>query len=148
MGEKKQMLKVLFPLMTGLDKDENKDQWKGFKAYMGKIWDQFQDMQKTAKDAQKEQWEKFFPQYMEMKKTLISSLPDKAPAIPGLPENPISPKEILQKMLEFQETANSHAVEQNDALFSYCVEGQQQVKDMVVDAVKNVETKMGEAASK
>ena len=146
MGNKKKMAKALFPLMYGWgwSKSERKKEWKDFRSSMEKMWDQYQDMQKSAKDAMKEQWEKFFPKLLEMEQTFADSLPDEKPSLPGMPTAPMSPKEFVEKVKEFQETANKHAVEQSDNAFDFHVQGQQQVKDAVTDAVDTIEADLDE----
>jgi len=145
MGYKK-MLKTYFPLLMGMswDKAESKEQWKDFKANAEKMWDQFQDMQKQAKKAQKEQWANFFAKYLEMQQTFADTLPDEKFALPGMPAAPVSPKEFVEKMKEFQEKANNHAVEQDDSRFEYFMQGQEKVKESVSDVVDNIETKYDE----
>ena len=146
MGYKK-AAKYLFPMMLGWEwksKSERKEDWKDFKDNMEKMWDQFQDIQKTSKDAMKEQWEKFFPRLMDMQQTIADTLPDEKFSLPGMPSAPISPKEFVEKAKEFQETVNQHAVEQSDNAFDFTVQRQQQVKEMVTDAVNNVEAELDE----
>lgn len=141
MGNKKKMAKALFPLMMGWGwtKSERKESWKDLKSNMEKLWDQYQDVQKTTKDAWKDRWEKIFPQLMEMQQTFADTLPDEKVSLPGLPTSPLSPKEFVEKMKKFQENAHSHAVEQREHFYNYVVERQQQVKDAVTDAVDQVE---------
>ena len=141
MGNKKKMAKALFPLMMGWGwtKSERKENWKDLKSNMEKLWDQYQDVQKTTKDAWKDRWEKIFPQLMEMQQTFADTLPDEKVSLPGLPTSPLSPKEFVEKMKKFLENAHSHAVEQREHFYNYVVERQQQVKDAVTDAVDQVE---------
>ena len=146
MGDKKKMAKALFPLMYGWEwsKSERKEKWKDLRSNMEKMWDQYQDMQKSAKDAMKDQWEKFFPRLLEMEQTFADSLPDEKASLPGMPTAPMSPKEFVEKVKEFQEMANKYAVEQSDNAFDFCVQGQQQVKDVVTDAVDTIESDLDE----
>ena len=135
MGNKKDKEKNAFPAMPGWDWDteEQKAKWKEFKANAEKLWDQYEDMQKAAKKAWKEQWETFFAQLMGIEQT-----------VPGMPAAPVSPKEIVEKAKEFQETANAHAVEQADKAFDYRMQQQQKVKEIVTDAVQKVEDNLDE----
>jgi len=144
MGYKKNMAKNLFPHVPGWewDKVAQKKQWKKFKSDMGKLWDQYQDMQKVSRKAWKAQWETFFAQLIDMQQTVADSLPDEKPAVPGMPPVPVSPKEFVEKAKEFQEKANAHAVEQADAVFEIQIQTQQQVKDAVSDAVEIVEANL------
>ena len=137
MGTKK-MMKNLFPLMFDWDwdKKEAKEEWKNFKSSLDDLWDQYQDMEKSAKKAWKEQWERFFSQFMDMQETVADNLPDKKVSLPGLPASPVSPKEFVEKVKEFQETANAHAVKQADNMFDYRVQQQNQMKEMVSSAAE------------
>jgi hypothetical protein len=128
MGKKK-LANDLFPMMNdwGWSKKERKEQWKEFKDNMDTLWDQYQDMQKSAKKAWKEQWETFFSQFMDMQQTVADAIPEDAPTLPGMP----APKEFVEKMKDFQETANEHAVQQADNMFDFMVERQQKAKEVV-----------------
>ena len=141
MGKKK-LAKELFPLVYGWDlsKKERKEQWHDFKDNMEKLFDQYQDMKKAARKAKKEQWNTFFSQVMEMEQTVADSIPEDAPTPPGMP----APKEFIEKVKEYQETANEHAVEQADNMFDLMVERQKKAKEAVTYAVQNVEDKIDE----
>ena len=138
---KKNNAKDFFPFMPfwGWSEDERKDHWDDFKTSMDDLWNQFQEMQKAAKKAWTEQWETFFSQLMDMQQTVADSLPDEKFSVPGMPTAPVSPKEFVEKAMDFQETANAHAVKQADNMFDLQLEQQQQVKDVVTDAVQTVE---------
>lgn len=78
MGYKKQVAKVLFPLMANWDwssKEEYKKDWKKFRSNMDKMWDQFQDLQKASKDNAKKQWEKVFPGSWKCSRPLLTPFP-------------------------------------------------------------------------
>lgn len=127
------------------DKDVFKDQWNDFKANLESYWNQLRDMQDSSTDAAKEQWGKFFGQIMEMQEIFATSLPDEIPSLPWLPDffkPSMSPRAFMKKVKEFQEMANAHAVEQADSFLDFCKKGQEQAKDMVSEAVKNVEDKV------
>ena len=128
------------------DVDEYKEKWDDFKSTVDTFWDQMIEMQKTSMEAWKEQWDKFFPQLMEMQDNFIASLPDELTAMPGMPA--IKPKKVMEKVKEFQETANKHAVEQADARIDFVVESQQQVKEAVKYAVESIEEKVEEVKEK
>ena len=97
----------LFPMnyTWGWSKKERKDSWNDFKDSMDAIWDQYKDMQKAARKAQKEQWNTFVSQFLEMEQTVADSIPEDAPTLPGMP----APKEFIEKVKEYQETAHKHA---------------------------------------
>ena len=141
MGNKKDKAKDFFPLMAGWgeSKDDRKKQWKEFKSGMEKLWDQYEDMKKAAKKAKKKQWEQFFSQCMEMQQTVADALPDEKVSLLGMPAASVSPKEFVEKAKEFQEKANTRAMEQADNLFELRMQRRQQMKEMVSDAVQNVE---------
>ena len=127
------------------DKDILKDQWNDFKANLESYWNQLRDMQDSSTEATKEQWGKFFGQIMEMQEIFAASLPDEIPSLPWLPDffkPSMSPRAFMEKVKEFQEMANAHAVEQADSFLDFCKKGQEQAKDMVSKAVKNVEDKV------
>ena len=122
------------------DVDEYKEKWEEFKSTVDTFWDQMIEMQKTSMEAWKEQWDKAFPQLMEMQDKITDNLPEELPTPPGAPVNPIKPKEVMSKVREFQEMANQHAVEQADSALDFCKKGQEQVKATVTETVdKNEE---------
>lgn len=133
------------------DKDVIKDQWNDFKANLESYWNQLRDMQDSSTEATKEQWGKFFGQIMEMQEIFAASLPDEIPSLPWLPDffkPSMSPRAFMEKVKEFQEMANAHAVEQADSFLDFCKKGQEQAKDMVSEAVKNVEEKVEQVEEK
>jgi len=147
---KKPMMGFMSPMpMWGwsVNMDERKEQWEDFKSTMENFWGQMQDMQKTSMDNWKEQWNKTFPQFLEMEDNFIDSLPDELPTLPGMPSSPMTPKEFMDKLKEFQEMTNKHAVEQADSVFDFFMQSQQQAKAAVSDAVKNFEEKVEKTAS-
>ena len=130
------------------DKDVLKDQWNDFKANLESYWNQLRDMQDSSTEATKAQWGRFFDQIMEMQETFAASLPDEIPSLPWLPDflkPSMSPRAYMKKVKEFQEMANAHAMEQADSFLDFCKKGQEQAKDMVSEAVKNVEDKVEQA---
>ena len=144
MADKKNVAKNFFPPVPGWDwnKGAQKKQWKKFKFGMSKLWDQYQEMQKVVRKAQKAQWGTFFAKLMDMQQTVADVLPDEMAVVPGMPPAPVSPKEFVEKAKEFQEKANAHAVEQADVVFEIQIQTQQQVKDTVSDVVENVEANL------
>jgi predicted transcriptional regulator len=145
MSTKKAIQGFLFPMMmygwTEDDKESRKEQWKNFKSTMETFLDQVQEMQKTAMEARKEQWNKTFAQLMEMQDNFAANLPEEFPTLPGMPASPVTPKEVMNKVKDFQETVNKHAIEQADSRIEFIKKGQEQVKEIVTDAVKSVEEK-------
>ena len=117
-----------------------------FIAEVETFFDQLQDIQKTYVEAKKEAWNKIFPKIMAMQDKFAETLPEKLPTPPGMPESPVSPKEIAGKVKEFQETANKHAVEQADAVIDFAKQQQEQVKTVVTEAVDNIEKNIEEKA--
>ena len=137
---KKTLAKDLFPMPCtwGWSKKERKEQWKEFKDSMDTIWDHCKDMQKADRKAQKEQWNTFVSQFLEMEQTVADSIPEDAPTMPGMP----APKEFIEKMKEYQETAHKHAMEQVDNALDLMAERQQKAKEALTDAVQNIEDKI------
>ena len=130
------------PFDMDWDLSSYRNQWNEFKANVDKAWDKYQEMQKEAQKAWKEQWETFFDQCIEVQKAFAENLPDQKIAAPGMPVPPLSLKEAAEKAVELQEKANERAVKQNDTIFDFHMKGQKQVKEMVAGAVKNVEEKL------
>jgi hypothetical protein len=129
-----------WPGKKDFDKDKAKEKWKEFKSNLGTFWGQLQDMQKSSMEASKEQWNTFFGQCMDMQESFAASLSEDVPFLPGMPL-----KAFVEKMKDFQEMANEHAIEQADSFFDFAMQGQQQFKAMVTETVANVETKVEEA---
>ena len=131
---------------AGKTDDNKKEKWDGFKSNVETFWGQMRDMQKSSMEATKEQWNTFFGQCMEMEGSFAESLPEELPAMPGMPAvfTPISPKSLAEKVREFKELFNNYAVEQADSFFDFVMQGQEQIKNMAVEAVGNVEAKVEE----
>ena len=148
MANKKNPAKDFFSAMPfwGWDEEEAKDQWKDFKSSVEKLWKQYEDMQKAAKKAWQEQWDTFFTQLMDIQQTVADTLPDEKTSLPGMPAT--SPKEIVEKAKEFQQKANARAVEQADNMFKFQMDQQKQVKEIVTDAVQNVEDNLNDDEEK
>ena len=121
------------------DKDECKKEWKNFRAGMDTFFEQVKDIQETYIEARKEAWNKIFPKLMAMQDKFAESLPEK---LPGMPEGAVTPKEVADKVKEFQEMANKHAVEQADSAIDFAKKGQEQVKAAVTEAVDKIEEKL------
>jgi len=142
MSNMKKMMKTMWPIMPDMmdwgKRDPRKD-WEEFKSNVDNIWDQYQEMQKAAKEAWKEQWTTFFNQCIELEKAFVSALPDQKAPVPGMPAAPLSPKEVAEKAVEFQEMANDQAVKQNDTVFDFHMKSQKKMKEAVDEVVKNVE---------
>lgn len=123
------------------DKDESKKQWKDFRANVETFFEQLQDIQETYVEAQKEAWNKIFPKIMAMQDKFTETLPEKLPTPPGMPESPVSPKEVAGKVKEFQEMANKLVVEQADSAIDFVKKGREQVKAAVTKIEKNIAEK-------
>lgn len=134
-----------------IGKGNLKNQWNEFKSNLESYWNQLRDMQDSSTEATKEQWGKFFDQIMEMQEIFTASLPDEIPSLPWLPAfltPSMSPRAFMEKVKEFQEMANAHAVEQADSFLDFCKKGQEQAKDMVTEVVKNAEDKVEQIEDK
>ena len=129
-------------------KGSYKEQWNEFKSNLESYWNQLRDMQDSSTAATKEQWGKFFDQIMEMQEIFTASLPDEIPSLSWLPAcltPSMSPRAFREKVKDFQDMANAHAVEQADSFLDFCKKGQEQAKEMVSEAMKNVEDKVEQA---
>lgn len=104
---------------------------------MKTMYDQMIDMQKSTTDASRDQWNQLFEHLMDMEETFINSLPDEVPTVPGLPPLPISPKEFMGRIKEFQKMSNDHIVEQTDSAVDFYLKGQEKVGDIVNTAMEN-----------
>ena len=135
------------PVWNG-NTDEQKEQWEDFKSYMETFWDQLQELQRTTVETWKKQWEKAFPQFMDMHDNFAAYLPDELPTLPGMPACPLSPKYLMDKMKDFREMANKHAVEQTETFLDFVKQGQKQAKKAVKDVVKNIEEDQATAEDK
>lgn len=127
-------------------KDEGKknqnEQWDDFKLGMDTFYEQVRDMQNSSMDTSREHWQKFFDYMMDLQEAFVSSLPDENPSMPGMPPfmmPPMSFKAFMEKMIEYQKIANSHAMEQADSFFKFCRQGQEQVKGAVSEAARSAE---------
>lgn len=123
------------------DKDESKKQWKDFRANVETFFEQLQDIQEAYVEAQKEALNKIVPKIMAMQDKFTETLPEKLPTPPGMPESPVSPKEVAGKVKEFQEMANKLVVEQADSAIDFVKKGREQVKAAVTKIEKNIAEK-------
>ncbi|MBR1659054.1 MAG: acyl--CoA ligase [Oscillospiraceae bacterium] len=115
-----------------------------FKSNMKTFWEQMIDMQRSSMDGAKDQWNQFFDHMMDMQETFVAAMPDEIPTLPGFPFMPpfsLSPKDLMNRLMEFQEMANEHLVEQADSAVDFYFKGQEQVCDMVQAAKENKEKK-------
>ncbi len=131
-----------FPGKKNSKKGDRKDQWDNLKNGVETQLEQMRDVQKVSMDAYMEQWDKAFPKYMDVQETIAAFLPDEAPLLPGMP----SPRAFMEKMNEFQRTANENARKQADAFRDFCKERQQKVKTMVTDTVESIENRVEKAS--
>ena len=131
-----------FPGKKNSKKGDRKDQWDNLKNGVETQLEQMRDVQKVSMDAYMEQWDKAFPKYMDVQETIAAFLPDEAPFLPGMP----SPRAFMEKMNEFQRTANENARKQADAFRDFCKERQQKVKTMVTDTVESIENRVEKAS--
>ena len=105
-----------------------------FKSTVKSFWMQNIDMQKSSVDNGKEQWKQFFDYMMEMQETFTASLPEEAASMPfGVPSH--SPKGVMKRVKDLQEMSNKHIVEQADSVVDFCIQGQQQLYDIVSTAM-------------
>ncbi len=115
--------------------DENvKARKEDVKSSMMTFWEQMIDMQKSAMEASKEQWNQFFKNTLDIEDTFAAIMPDEAPSLFGFPL--ISPKAFMQNLKEFQEVSNAHFVEQLDSAVDFRFKGKERVRDMVNTAME------------
>ena len=145
MGDKKKAKEFMeYAALWGwpADKDEYKKQWKDFKSNMETFFEQLQGIQETVIEARKEAWNKIFPKLMELEDKVAEALPEELPTPPGVPASPVSPKEVITKVKEFQEMANNHAMEQAESAIDFAKKGQEQVKAAVTETIDKIEEKL------
>ena len=146
MGDKKKAKKAYMafaPLMGWpTDKDEWKEQLKDFKENLETYYKQMREVQDTVIEARKETWNKVFPKLMEMQDNFASSLPEKMPSIPGMPDSSMTPEDFMDKVKKYQEMANQHAMEQADSMVDFYKERQEKVKEAVADTVDTIVEKL------
>ena len=65
------------PFDMDWDLSSYRNQWNEFKANVDKAWDKYQEMQKEAQKAWKEQWETFFDQCIEVQKAFAENMTEK-----------------------------------------------------------------------
>lgn len=123
------------PAMQFKEGEENYDnakEWRDeLKSNMKTFWEQKIEMQKSSIEASKEQWNRYFGYLMDIEETFASSLPEKAPALPGCPAFPLSPKEFMNRVMEFQKMSNKHFIEQADSAVDFFFKGQDMIRDAV-----------------
>lgn len=117
-----------------------------FESNLLTFWDQIIDMQKSAIETSRDQWEQFFDQMMEMQDTFIDSLPKEAPSVPGLPTAPVTPQEAMEKVKDFQELAKDHVKEQADSYADFVIKRQEKTLEVVNEVVDKVSEQRQEIA--
>ena len=113
---------------------EKREKRENIKSMLKTFWMQNIDMQKSAVESSKEQWNQFFDYMMEIQETLFSSIPDDSSSLPFAQLFVMPPKAFMKWARNFQEMANDHFVEQADSLADFFIQGQQQFYDMVDSA--------------
>jgi hypothetical protein len=123
---------------------EDNTQKENFKSAMKSFLSQNVDIQKASVENNKKQWNQFFDYMMEMHETFAASIPEDTSSIPFAQMMPMSPKAFLKRVKEFNEMANAHFVEQADSFTDFCIQGQEQVNDMVTSAMDKTEEEVVE----
>ena len=126
-------------------KKECKSEWENLKNSIEAQNEQMRNAQKMTMDAYKQQWDKAFPKMMEMQKSFAAVLPDTVPSLPGMPSLGISPRAMMEKVNEFQEIVNEHAMEQAESFQDFCMKGQEQAKSIISKTVESIENQVAEA---
>lgn len=89
------------------------------------------EMQKASANSAKEQFNQLFAYTMGLHDGLATILPGKLPTIPGLPIDPVSPKDLVLYAKEIQELANEHFVKQMDSQVDFFIVAQQKTVEMI-----------------
>ena len=117
------------------NKDDAKERLDDFKSNAKTYREKNIDMQKSAVDASKEQWNQFFDHIMDMQDTFVASLSEDAWSLPWLPAFSVSPKDFMERVQEFQKMTKAHLEEQTDSLVDFYFQGQKQVNNLVDSVV-------------
>lgn len=124
------VLPIPAPFFNG-DQEEAKAKAKEFKASAKDAWEKSFDMRKSSADGAKEQFDQFFAYILDMQDGFIGTLPEQLPAIPGLPECPVSPKGIAKAAKEFEIMFNDYMVKQVEACVAFAFDAEQKAVEMV-----------------
>ena len=92
------------------------------------------DMRKATVDTSMEQFSQFFSYMMDMQNGFAESIPEQLPTIPGMPAAPVSPKDIVKAIIEFEEMTNEFIVDQIDSNVAFFFDIQQKAIDQIPDA--------------
>ena len=136
----------MFPPMPFMQMSKTDKQMDGFSDNIVTFWDQFIDMQKSSIESSREQWDELTDRIMEMEDTIMDSLPEELPTLPGFAPLPFSPKEMRKQWKEFEERSKEYFMDQADSLAVYYIESQEQARDMAKSAGEKTAAK--EAGSK
>ena len=145
--------KPFAPRETAEDKNSaeeenvNNTQKENIKSTLKSAWKQKTDRKKSNADNRREQWKKYFDYRMELQDTFTDFLPDDISALPALLQKlPVSPKDFMKQLKEFQIMANEHFLEQVDSLMDFYFKGQERIYDLVALAMEKKEEDESEQA--
>ena len=123
------------------DVEEN-TQKENIKSTVKSAWEQKTDRKKAAADNRKEQWKRFFDYRMEMQDTFAALIPEDTSSLPlFLQMLPVPPKELMERLKEFQIMANDHFMEQADSFNDFCTKAQLQLYDLVTSAMDKADAR-------
>lgn len=125
---------------------DGEDKKEKINSTMKSFWSQKIDRKKSNAENNKEQWKRFFNYMMEMQDTFTASLPDDTSSLPYGQLFPMSPKEVMKRLKDFEEMANKHFEEQADSFADFCIKGQEQLYDFVTTAMDNAKARKSEAS--
>jgi acyl-coenzyme A synthetase/AMP-(fatty) acid ligase len=97
---------------------------------------QFIDAQKSSIGSNREQWDQISYQITKMEDTIVDSLPEQLPALPGFAPLPFSPKEMMRQWQKFGEMSRKNFLDQADYIANFSIMSQEQMRDKASDAAK------------
>ena len=125
---------IPFPMPVNGDQDEAKAKAKEFKANAKDVWEKSFDMRKASVDSTKDQFGQFFAYMMDLQDGFIETVPEQLPAIPGLPELPLSPKAFMKACKEYEEMINDYLIKQVDSCVEFVFASEQKAVEMIPQA--------------
>ena len=104
------------------NKEKATEKAKEFREQMQSFWERGIDMQKSALDNSKEQYDKLFASMQETKDNFAEFLPEDMPLMPPFFS---SPKSFRESMKEWEGMLNDYFKEQADTLADFAIKSQE-----------------------
>ena len=88
------------------------------------------DMQQSAMDGTKDQFETFFANMMDWEDDVTEWLPEEAPSFFGM-TFPLTPKEVMKEIKEWQQLSKDHFTEQADSAADLVIQRKKKVVELI-----------------